>query len=370
MKLTVQLQLLPDDHADLLLRTMEAFNAAASHAARIGFGDRVFSQPAIHKRCYRELRERYSLSAQMAVRAIGKAVEAFRRDRDRCPQFRTRGAITYDERILSWKGLSRVSLWTLDGRKVLAYIFGEYQSERLDRLKGQVDLIYRRGRFYLLATIDMPEEAPIRPTKFIGVDLGIVNLATASEGGCFSGANVEATRMQHGRIRRSLSRRMSRGHSRSTRRNARRAMRRIGDREKRFRHHTNHCIAKALVQTAKDTGRGIALEELTGIRRQTRFRRAQRAQLGGWAFSQLRQFIEYKAKLAGIPVVVVDPRETSRRCAECGHTEKANRPRRDTFHCCACNHQAQADHNAARNIAQRGALVMGPEGSEKVATAA
>ncbi|MBV8607771.1 MAG: hypothetical protein JO034_09950, partial [Singulisphaera sp.] len=106
MKLTLQVQVLPDaERTETLLATMERFNAAANFAAEVGFEAGVFSQPSIHERCYKEIRERFGLSAQMAVRAIGKAVEAFKRDKAIRPEFRPRGAVTYDQRILSFKGL-------------------------------------------------------------------------------------------------------------------------------------------------------------------------------------------------------------------------------------------------------------------------
>src|SRR6516225_2910005 len=141
MKLTLQLQLVPTaEQEDVLLSTMERFNAAASFAAKAGFEAGVFSQPSIHKLAYAEIRTRFGLSAQLTVRAIGKAVECFRRDKKVCPIFKPRGAITYDERILSFKGLDKVSLWTLKGRLLLPLVYGEYQKERFGRLKGQVDL--------------------------------------------------------------------------------------------------------------------------------------------------------------------------------------------------------------------------------------
>src|SRR5437667_7466395 len=118
VKLTLQIRLLPDARQEiLLLRTMEAFNAAASLAARTGFSAHVFSQPSIHTRCYRRLREQFGLSAQMAVRAIAKAVECFSRDKSVCPVFKPRGAVTFDSRILSFKGVDKVSVRTLTGRE-------------------------------------------------------------------------------------------------------------------------------------------------------------------------------------------------------------------------------------------------------------
>ena len=194
MKLTLQLKLVPTaEQHTALLDTMRAFNAAASYAAEVGFRDHVFSQQAIHVRCYRELRNRFGLSAQMAVRAIGKVVETFKRDKKVCPIFRADGAMTYDERILGWKGPAHVSLLTLQRREIVAMVYGEYQAGFLTRLKGQVDLVYRDGTFYLYATIDVPEETPIQPTRF-WVWTCIVNLATDSDGNSYTGDDVEVVR--------------------------------------------------------------------------------------------------------------------------------------------------------------------------------
>ena len=60
MKLTLQLKLIPTaDQHRALLETLHAFNAAASYAAEVGFREHVFNQQSIHKRCYRELRDRF-----------------------------------------------------------------------------------------------------------------------------------------------------------------------------------------------------------------------------------------------------------------------------------------------------------------------
>ena len=103
------------------------------------------------------------------------------------------------------------------------------------------------------------------------------------------------------------------------------ALRRIARKEAGFRRDVNHGISKTLVAVAKGTDRWIALEDLKDIRRRTRFRKPQRARMTGWAFAQLRSFVEYKAQLAGVPVVLVDSRHTSQGCNRCGHVERANR---------------------------------------------
>jgi putative transposase len=128
-------------------------------------------------------------------------------------------------------------------------------------------------------------------------------------------------------------------------------LKRVARKEARFRRHQNHVISKRIVESARRTGRGIALEDLEGIRARVTARGGDaRHRLSGWAFDQLGSFLGYKARLAGIPVVLVDPRDTSRTCAKCGHCEKANRRGQGEFSGKACGHEDHADRNAARNI--------------------
>jgi IS605 OrfB family transposase len=347
MKLTLQLQLLPTpDQKTTLLATVERFNEAATFAARLAFDHGVFSQPSIHKLAYAEIRSRFGLGAQMAVRAIGKAVECFKRDKTRCPVFKPRSAACYDNRILGFKGLDKVSLWTLQGRMIFPLIYGEYQGERFDRMKGQVDLVYRGGKFFLYATIELPDKAPIEVKDFLGVDLGIVNIAVDSDGAVHAGETVEKVRRRHQTSRKTRQRKGTKG--------AKKQLKRLAGKEARFRKQENHRISKTLVAVAKGTGRGIVLEDLKHIRTRTTVGRRQRARHSGWAFQQLRSFVEYKAALAGVPVVTVDPRNTSKTCSVCGHCENGNRPTRDKFLCLHCGHSLNADLNSARNLAGLG----------------
>lgn len=353
MKLTLQLQLLPDTRqAALLLDTMAAFNAAASYAAQVGFDAKVYSQPSIHQRCYYEIRQRFRLSAQMAVRAIAKAVEVFKRDKTKCPTFRPDGAMTYDDRILGWKGMDKVSLWTLNGREVMPLVYGQYQSERFDRLKGQVDLVSRDGRFYLYATVDVPEDAPVQPTRFLGVDLGIANLLTDSDGHMSPGDTIERTRQRRQTARDTYQARGTKS--------AKRRLKKMAGKQRRFQCWVNHGLAKRLVQYAKDTKAMLVLEDLTHISTRTRFRKRQRAKASNWSFRQLRQFLTYKAQQSGVLLLCVDPRYTSQTCSRCGFRDKRNRRSQAEFSCLKCGYTLHADLNGARNLAAR-AIVSAPD---------
>ena len=99
---------------------------------------------------------------------------------------------------------------------------------------------------------------------------------------------------------------------------AKRLLKKLAGKEKRFARHTNHVISQQIVRLAKDTERRIALEDLSGIRERLTARREQRTVLHSWSFFQLRSFLEYKSKLAGVKLGAVDPSNTSRTCPQCG----------------------------------------------------
>src|SRR5258708_32555280 len=202
---------------------------------------------------------------------------------------------------MSFKGLTTVSLLTLSARVLILFLVGGYQQSRMDTIKGQADLLYRNGTFYLAVTLEMPEPTPDTPDSTLGVDLGIINLATDSEGESFRGEAVEKNRKRHHALRQRLQKRGTK--------NAKRHLKNLSGQEARFKKNTNHVISKRIVQKAKAKGQGIAIEDLRHIRTRTErtVRRSQRAKHSCWSFGQLRLFLSYKAALAGVPFTV-DPR--------------------------------------------------------------
>lgn len=349
MKLVAVAKLVPSpEQRAALLATMERFNAACDWLAGEAFAAGTADKYTLQADHYRSIRERFGLSSQMAVRAISKVSEAYKRDRTKRSRFKPRGAVPYDQRIMSFKATDRVSLLTLEGRILVPYVAGEYHRARLDGVRGQADLVLRRGRWYLYVTVEVPDGTPVKTTKVLGVDLGIRNLATDSDGDRYSGDAVESTRVRMHALRSALQARGTRS--------AKRHLQRLAGKEARFRSHTNHVISKQLVAKAKDTGRAIALEDLRGIRDRVTVRKAQRAQRSGWSFFQLRAFVTYKCQAAGIPLVIVDPRNTSRTCPECGCIDRRNRRSQAEFVCTSCGFAAHADHVGARNVARRAAV--------------
>jgi putative transposase len=306
-----------------------------------------------HHRVYGETRLNFGLGAQLAVCTRAKAVEAIKavkaKKREICPQFGPRGSIRYDARTYRLMSLDRVSLNTLDGRVVCRLLLGSRQHAMLVDLAweiGGADLVWRQGVYYL--HVSQRREAPPNQepaSGTLGVDLGIVNLATDSEGNTFSGAMIHTVRARYHLRRQRLQQVGTK--------NAKRRLRQNTGKERRFQKDVNHCIAKALVRKAIVARKAIALEDLSGIRERTTVRRAHRYERHSWAFFQLRQYIAYKAAWAGVPVHLVDPRNTSRTCSACGHCEKANRKTQESFLCQRCGFALNADYNAAINISRK-----------------
>jgi len=292
------------------------------------------------------VRKQFGLSAQVAVRCIAKVSDAYKLDKRRTRKFKSLGAITYDNRILSWQmAQSQVSIWTTRGRIKIPFVCGDQQRELLKTRQGESDLVLFRNEFYLSATCDVTEPAPISSEGVLGVDLGVVNIAVDSDGHTYSGKTINNVRFRDRRLRAKLQKKGTRS--------AKRRLKKLSGKEARFAKDVNHTISKHVVKLAQDTHRDIAIEDLNGIRERITVRRDQKATLHNWSFFQLRSFLEYKARLAGVMVIPVDPRNTSRTCPVCGCVDKRNRPSQSKFFCVVCGYSGFADHIAARNIASR-----------------
>ncbi|MFF1682540.1 RNA-guided endonuclease InsQ/TnpB family protein [Streptomyces sp. NPDC058256] len=369
MKLVVQVKLLPSpEQVAALEATLRACNRAADHVSGIAFEAGVRDRNGLQKLVYADVKAAFGLSAQPAVRVVKKVVDAYsalaaslkagqlggpstRRYRKATGSpvgFRPEAAQPFDDRCLSWQTDARtVSIWTVDGR-----MRGIRYTGSPDRLKtlagyrrGESDLVQRGGKWFLIATCDIPDPELYEPVDWIGVDRGIVNLATTSDGTNYQGRGLARYRRWQARKRAELQARQTRS---ATRRLARRSKK-----EQRHATHLNHAISKEIVSVAQRTGRGIAVEQLDGIRDRVRLRRDQRGTLSSWPFHQLGQHLAYKARRAGVPFLAVDPAYTSQRCPRCGHTEKANRPDRDRFCCRRCGLAGPADHVAGVNVRNR-----------------
>ncbi|WP_328426991.1 RNA-guided endonuclease InsQ/TnpB family protein [Streptomyces sp. NBC_00443] len=368
MKLVVQVRLMPTPEvASALECTLRAANAAANWLSGQAHERGETSRKALQGFAYRDLKDR-GLSPQPALHVLRKVADAYttlpaniqngnlgkpgskrrRRAEGKPIGFRPDAAQPYDDRCLSWQvDEQTVSIWTTAGRiRGVRFVCSEQARELLaEHRKGESDLVHRDGRWFLIATCEVPEAEQYEPTDFLGVDLGIVHIATTSDGKIHAGRGLNRYRKRQLALRAKLQKKGTKS--------AKRVLKRQRRKEQRKATETNHIISKRIVTEAERTGRGIGMEDLAGIRQRVRLRKPQRVALHSWAFAQLGQFVEYKARRAGVPVLFVDPAYTSRTCAECGYTDKLNRVSQGRFACRSCGFVDHADRNASRNIRVR-----------------
>jgi len=220
---------------------------------------------------------------------------------------------------------------------------GTYKSARV---------IEQAGRWYVSVTPDEDAiEAPPNGLIAVGIDLGVVRLATLSDGTVYENPRA----MKHGRRRlRHAQKALSRKRKGSERRaKARACVARIHRRITDIRKDATH---KATTDIAKNHGM-ICIEDLRVANMTRRCRgKGRRAKAGlnrsvqDANFYEFRRQLEYKAKLYGATVIAVNPAYTSQRCSVCGHIESGNRPSQAVFLCLDCGHNENADLNAAKNI--------------------
>ena len=347
MLITTSIKLLAStEDKQKLLKTTYKFNDVCNFISDFCFANKVYSKIKIQKEIYYQIRELFDLPSQFAIRAISRVAESYKTDKKVKHEFNKNSSIEYDQRILNWKKLDKISILSMDGRLTIPIVFGKYAKLDERVIRNSAKLIYKNKEFYLQAVVEVPEEQLKVVQEFLGVDLGIVNLAATSEGILYSGGQTEATRKHYVDLRGRLQAVGSR--------NSKRHLKKMSGKERRFKKNTNHVVSKQIVSQAEKALKGIAIEDLENFKKTVR--RDQRDQFGKWAFGELSNFICYKAAIKGIPVVKVDPRNTSRTCPKCSNVHKNNRKSQSEFKCNICGYSGNADIIAAINIAARAAV--------------
>lgn len=378
----VRVKLLPTLVQELALaETLRVCNAAATYVSQVAFGGRdsqgrTGTKFILQDVLYQDVKARFGLGAQPAIRVIGKTVDAYttlranllegnlglpgspRRTKAESKPvvFRPGAAQPFDKNCLSWQhDAGTVSIWSTHGRLRGVRFVGQPSDLKLLATNpiGETDLQFTGGHWFLIVTVTVPTTPVVEPVAgFIGVDLGIVNIAHVATGrgqavADWSGGAITLRRKKNVTLRAKLQAKGTKS--------AKRLLKKRSKKEARFVTDVNHQVSKTIVTQAQRTGHGIAIEELTGIRERVRLRKPQQVALHSWAFAQLGGFLTYKAESAGVVIIPVDPAYTSQTCSECGFVSLLNRPHQAQFACRACGVMLHADHNAAVNIARRGA---------------
>ncbi|QBI54605.1 hypothetical protein [Streptomonospora litoralis] len=228
MKIVVQAKLVPDAaQASALSATLRTLNEAANRVSAVAFEHGVPREYELRKHTYADLRSQ-GLGAQAAQHTIKKVRDAYttlaaniraaghlgtpgskrRRNAESAPiSFRPEAAHPFDDRCLSWQYDQRtVSIWTTAGRlkNVRFACAPDALKMLIEHRQGESDLVERDGVFYLMATCEVAEAEQYEPDGFIGVDLGIANIATTSTGYRAAGRGLNRHRRRQAALRAEL----------------------------------------------------------------------------------------------------------------------------------------------------------------------
>ena len=270
------------------------------------------------------------------------------------PHF-TSKCITYDRRTLTvFPDKEQVSLTVLgDHPRVRADLAlpskdDGYQYQYLNNDEWEYTestLHYRDGEWYLhLGYRKEKPDDPIGSTTqngtVLGVDLGVNQIAVTSTARFFSAGKLNHARREFKKIRGNLQE--------CGTQSAHRTLQEVSGREDKYVKHILHSVANGIVEEALEHDcNGIIFEKLDGIREDL----PEADWHSKWAFRKLKSFVEYKAEEQGLFVDTVNPKNTSKRCNECGCVRDDNRYG-DKFECQRCGKQNHADYNAAKNVAE------------------
>lgn len=322
--------------------------------------ERCHSKSDIQQLAYDDVLEHTSLGSQHAILACHQAAENIKSCISRRQNGKKAGkptytspTVTYDTRTMTvFPEKQKVSLTThgdharVRADLVLPTTEEGYQHQYLDSdawEPTESTLHYRDGEWYLHLGFRTPKQDADETTEngtVLGVDLGVNEIAVTSTARFFSAGELNHKRREFERVRGDLQE--------CGTRNAHRTLQSVSGREDEHVKHVLHSVAKGIVKEAlRYECDGIVFEELDDIRE----RLSDADWHSKWAFNRLYEYVEYKAEAEGLFVETTNPKDTSKRCAECGFIHDDNRPSRETFECQKCANRNHADYNAAKNVA-------------------
>lgn len=341
MEKTIQIKLVPSTEQNILLHdTMREYICAVNEAAGWMYMFNEFG-----KLSSRHLLQQ--LPSALKNQAIRDAKSVFSRYRkgiaDRFPMLRKPVAIWNSQNYSFDNARIAFPVWK-DGKSQKIAVTAMFTHDHLTALenckRGTLRITRKSGKWIAQISVVIPDVDPV-PGGVMGVDLGLKCPAVC----CTDAGKVKF--VGNGRKNKQIRRHYASLRKKLQKAGKRAAVKKLGCKENRVMQDIDHKLAREIVDFAVANGVGtIKLEKLQNIRKQARKSRKNNRSLHSWSFYRLASFIEYKAKLAGIIVVYVDPSHTSQRCPICGKLNHAD----DRDYICSCGYHAHRDVVGARNI--------------------
>ncbi|MFQ3294083.1 MAG: putative transposase [Natrialbaceae archaeon] len=357
--------ILTAEQRQLLDETLSEWQTACNISSVIGWRYGETQKTSLQELAYDHVRERTGLGSQHVILAAHQAAAALsgideieELDEDyntSRPEF-TSDTVKYDRRSMTLFDDGTVSLATVEDRircpLALPNDEDGYQHQYIADENWELTestLSKRDGDYYLHIGFRKPKPNPEIDNKsddedrtVLGVDLGIVNIATTSTAYFASGRELRHRHREFERIRGDLQQ--------TGTQSAHRTLQQMSGRESRYNRDKLHQISNDIIDETLEYGcEFIVFENLRHIRE----RAPPVKSFHEWAHRKLVDLIEYKAEPEGIQITFVSPENTSRRCPECGHTDKENRISQAQFECEKCGATANADYVGAKNVGWR-----------------
>ena len=348
---TVKLKLNVDQN--IILPTFKAYTDSYNYICSVGFKDRNFNKIDLHKKTYKYCREQFKLPSEFATQSREQAAESIKsitqaerkkQKKFKCPKSKLMSLRLTKNSFNIWFDSSEISVLTIKGRLRCKVCLPDYFQQYFSWRRKGATLSFKKNNIFLNIVFEKEvEDIQLDNLQVLGIDRGIKNIATLSDGTVYSGDKIFKIKQRYQTIRAKLQSNGSKS--------AKRHLKRLALKENRFVTDMNHCISKDIVKRC-NPGTIIVLEKLTNIRENSRkIRKAERAKINSWSFYQLEQFLKYKALAKGCDIQYVDARYTSQKCSRCGHIHRGNRKTQKHFKCAKCGYENNADLNAAINIA-------------------
>lgn len=262
----------------ILQETFDVCNKALNWISDMAWEHKRFGRVPLQYLVYYEVREKFGLPVQITLQLKDKVSASYKADKENKHSFKARILPINSLRTASIKGENIVSVNTLKGRIKIFMALGDFQKQCLTDKNWKIrdsELICHNRNYYLNLVLQRDGVEEFTPNGTLGVDRGIINIATLSTGEKFSGKKIKNVREKYFKLRKALQ---SKGTP-----SAKRKLKKISGKEKRFQKDCNHVIPKKIVDIANKYGWAIALEELKGIRAKDRGRRFNRTP-GNWVF--------------------------------------------------------------------------------------
>lgn len=306
------------------------------------FDKKSYSKKKAHEELYKKFKEQYPSLPTAIIQSIrDTALESVKALKFKFkPKKKPLSSVRYDKRTISLRGDQLSIGWSGNRIKNIIKI-PDFFRNRYKEFKFQSATIgWDKENKCIKANLifDMPNPKLLNENKVVGVDRGLYNIISLSDGFKYVSNIIRAFKRKILFLKRKLQAKGTRS--------AKRKLKKLSGYEKRFSLNQNHIISKLLVNMPYDI---FVLENLKGIRKQKSKGKILNKWISNWSFWQLEQLIMYKAEALGKQIFKVDARYTSQKCSNCGEIEKSNR-NKEHYYCKRCKYRDHSDINGAKNI--------------------